>query len=170
MKFIVNGIGLLILGAALGTHACGLRDGGATLLDPGTKLEIQKCPIKTAWNGSGCWGKAHEFSFVDAVRQYGQGVWRLMTLEEAEKVLQRGRGCPIVGYPWTSTPNPRNEGAWNVNFSDAILSPNNYSYGTTEVILVRLNQSWDAGSGLLDIPKPLAVVHVAADGMNFTIF
>jgi hypothetical protein len=34
-------IGLLIAAAAIGANACGLRDNGASMFDPGTKLEIQ---------------------------------------------------------------------------------------------------------------------------------
>lgn len=96
----------LALGSAIlptWAQACGLRDNGATMTDPVSGIEIQKCAIGDRWSSQGCSGSVKKFTWDEAVRDYGQGEWRLMTRDEAQQLVVRSKGCP-VGYSWTSTP------------------------------------------------------------------
>lgn len=92
-------------------NACGLRDNGGTYINPVTGMEIQKCHVGQSWAGSSCSGNPIGGKFRDVVARYGQGEWRLITEEEARRVVSRFKNCPILAEVgqhtfFTSTPHP----------------------------------------------------------------
>lgn len=112
MKFIVNGIGLLILGAALGSHACGLRDNGdGTMTDPSSGLMIRSCAEGESWSGGNCAGTSTGYTWEIAMQRFSTGTWRLMTKEEAAQIAPNSKTCWAVtggawNPSWTSSPDP----------------------------------------------------------------
>lgn len=109
------------------SQACGLRDNGATYIDPGTGLEIQKCAIGQTWTGSQCTGKGTEYTFDQAVARHGRGEWRLITKDEAENSVKRFLLCNFYGGLWTWTSSPhvsKNLEAWYFAFSSGTVGYN----------------------------------------------
>ena len=121
-------------------QACGLQDRGATYYDPVSRLEIQKCAVGQKWSNKACIGDTREFNWDDAVRQYGQGDLRLITVDEAKSVVNRSKGCAGIGYSWTSSLNmDRRSDGWNVSFINGVVVDYGRS-GAGEIRLVRASQ------------------------------
>lgn len=150
---------LALFSAFLATwaQACGLRDNGATYIDAVTGIEIQKCAVRENWTGSTCTGSAKFFSFDEAVKEYGRGEWRLLTKEEAERVVNRSKGCRDISIDlpnWTSTSGSRNAGDddnrnWYVNLSGGFVRAHTgQGFASGPVRLVRTGQSSGGATAL----------------------
>lgn len=125
-------------------QACGLRDNGATMTDPVTGIEIQKCAVGQTWAGSACTGSSPVFlNFDEAVAKYGQGAWRLITKEEAERVVRQSKGCGDLGDSWTSSPAVGDSSyAWAVGFKNGFVGwHSRHRYDSLSFWLVRAGQS-----------------------------
>lgn len=89
------------------SQTCGLRDNGdGTMTDPGTGLQIRRCPEGSNWSGGRCNGDAKTYKWDDAVQRFGRGEWRLITVEEAVVVVDRSKYCENVEN-WKALPNGR---------------------------------------------------------------
>ena len=133
---------LLALGlsaAVLGAYAqtCGLRDNwDGTKTDPVTGLQIQKCEFGQTWSSGRCIGDYKVMDWKDAVRQFGQSEWRLITKNEAEQVSVRSSGC-LSQTTLTSTADG-SENAWMFDFQRGRLM--SMRQGKDGFRLVRSNQ------------------------------
>lgn len=142
---------LALFSAFLATwaQACGLRDNGATMIDPDTGIEIQKCAVGQTWTGNTCAGTAPKFRFDQAVARYGQGEWRLITKAEADRVKGQSGGCPdSMGYSWSSSPHVSDSDlATLVVFNASSVSYSNRR-GESPVHLVRVSQTSGSATAL----------------------
>jgi hypothetical protein len=107
-KFVNSAVLVVGLWAAVvGAHAqtCALRDNGdGTLTDPVSGLQIRKCAEGQNYSSGKCMGNAPTYKWDAAQQQFGKGTWRLMTKEEADRIVPAGRTCPHGSeYSWTST-------------------------------------------------------------------
>lgn len=143
---------LAMSGSFLTAHAqtCGLRDNGATMTDPVTGMEIQKCAVGQTWTGNQCTGQLLIFSWNEAMQRFSTGPWRLMTEKESKMLApDGGRAVCKLGATLTST-------LFNSDTSWAVTrglsrwgdGPVQYDYGSIKVNdkgmpvqLVRASQS-----------------------------
>lgn len=128
-----------LCGAFLTTwaQACGLRDNGATMIDPVTGLEINKCAVGEVSLSGECKPLAQNFTRDEALQRYTNGEWRLISVEEAKQILPRSQSCPINGkITWTSSSVVGSNLFWAIAF----YSPSPMEYQgiiRLPVILVR---------------------------------
>lgn len=115
LKKILLALGLCVGEVGVNAQTCGLRDNGDGILtDPVTGLQIQKCELGQTWSSGRCNGDYKTMDWKDAVRQFGQSEWRLITKNEAEQVSLRSKGC-LSQTTLTSTPDG-SENAWYFDF------------------------------------------------------
>ena len=115
-------LGLCVTALMAQAQSCGLKDNGATMTDSVTGIEFQKCPVGQTWAGRECTGSAKMLLWGEAMQQYGQGHWRLITKVEAEQVGRRAAGGCAYGGTWTSSPVAGKTGfAWYFDFGNGIV-------------------------------------------------
>jgi hypothetical protein len=146
MKQLLQIVSILGLLTSLGvTHAqtCRLRDNGdGTMTDPVSELQIRKCAEGQNYSSGKCMGNAPTYKWDAAQQQFGKGTWRLMTKEEADRIVPAGINCPHGSeYSWTSTTRDmswssgdKSPKIWYANFYLGDLS----STLPTEALTVRL--------------------------------
>lgn len=150
---ILGMFAVLMVHVSVHPQTCGLRNNGATMTDPMSGIEIQKCAVGQSWTGNACTGDIAYQTFDQAVARYGQGAWRLITKEEAELVIPRSKGCDI-GDTWTSSRVVgRSHDAWTVAFGSGSVIDFGVGSQDGRVRLVRDRQSSGGAAASANNPQ-----------------